>query len=200
MTPDEFRAILAQRSADAVVDDLILTDDPGPYLSRDALEFLIGKARSAFDIPNDHTVDAIVVGSAKLGFAMLEKPPKEGRPYKPAYRPYEPGASDIDVAVVSPVLYGKLWQELARFGANQIWFPWRTMLSGYMLHGWIRPDKFPPNPPQRCLDWKQVVNDASRSTHFRYKRLRCGIYQSKYFLKLYQMRGVRAAQAVEMSQ
>jgi len=162
--------------------------------------YLISRLRSAFDVADEQTLDAVVVGSAKLGFAVLEKQPKHGRPYKPAYRPYEPGASDIDIAVVSPVLYGKLWQELARFGAIQTWFPWETKLSSYMLHGWIRPDKFPPNPPQRCLDWKQIVNEVSISRHFRYKRLRCGLFQSRYFLKLYQMRGVRAAQAVEASQ
>jgi hypothetical protein len=197
MTPDEFRQLLIQNTADEIVEDIILADEPGPHTSREALDFLESKAKLAFGLNEDHALSATVVGSAKLGFAFLAKPGRGGVGYKPAYRAYEPGISDIDIAVVSPIMYGKIWQDLARFGANQQQFPWQTELAPYMLHGWIRPDKFPYGAPQRCNDWKNVVNEVGRSVHFRYKKLRCGIYQSRYFLKLYQQRGVLAAQQEE---
>lgn len=197
MTPEEFKNHLLNMQSEEIVEQFILTEDPGPHTSREALAALEARIRSSFDLMEDSKLSTIVVGSAKLGFAILDKPARDGQPYQPAYRAFRPGHSDIDVAVVSPVLYGKLWQDLALFGANQHSFPWRSDMAAYMLHGWIRPDKFPVAAPQKCIDWKELVNDISRSAHFRYKKLRCGIYHSKFFLKIYQQRGVMAAQRVE---
>lgn len=196
MTPDDFKKLLLDLPAAQIVDEYVLSDDPGPYTSKDALNVLRERARSVFGLTGQQPIDVIVVGSAKLGFSILEKRGRDG--YRPAYRSYEPGVSDIDVAVVSPALYGKLWVELARYGACQDHFPWRTAdLADYMLHGWIRPDKFPVNGPQRCKDWKDLVSEVGRSEHFRYKKLRCALYHSKAFLNHYQQRGVLEAQRAE---
>jgi hypothetical protein len=197
MTPDEFRERLLRQSSEDIVEEIILTDETGPYITREALKILEAKVRAVFGLSEENTLSTIVVGSAKLGFAMLDKRAMNGDGYKPAYRAYQPGRSDIDVAVVSQVLYGKMWQDLARFAANQNFFPWRSDLSAYMFHGWLRPDKFPVAAPQRCIDWKELINEVSRTEHFRYKKLRCGIYQSRYFLKIYQQRGVIRAQQAE---
>lgn len=197
MTPDEFREQLRKSPPENIVEQIILTDEPGPYTSHEALAELRMKIRAKFDLKEDQPLSTVVVGSAKLGFAILDKPGREGRPYKPAYRAYQPGQSDIDVAVISPPLYGKIWQALALYGTNQHIFPWRTDLSPYMLHGWIRPDKFPSSGPQRCTDWKDLICEVSRSPHFRYKKLRCGIFHSRYFLSIYQQRGVIAAKTAE---
>lgn len=198
MTAEDFKHLLATRTAEAIVDEHLLDGDPGPYLEVEALRYLEGRVRTTFGLSHEQPLSTFVVGSAKLGFAMLEKPPQNGSGYKPAYREYEAGISDIDVAVVSPVLYGRIWQDLARYGCNQTRFPWRPKdLGDYMLHGWIRPDKFPVAAPKRCNDWKDLFHEARRSKHFMYKNLRCGIYHSKYFLKIYQMRGVLAAQLAE---
>ncbi len=197
MTPDEFRQRLLHLPPDEIVDQFILSDDPGPFTSREALSNLEAQIRAKFGLLEEQKLSTIVVGSAKLGFAFLDKPARDGRPFKPAYRAYRPGVSDIDIAVVSPQLYGRLWQDLALFGANQHPFPWRLDLASYMLHGWIRPDKFPPTAPKKCIDWKELINEVSRTEHFRYKKLRCGIFHSLYFLKIYQQRGVIAAQQAE---
>ena len=149
MTPAEFRKLLLEQSADEIVENVLLTDDPGPYTSKEALGALETKAKAVFGLNSDQALSTIVVGSAKLGFAYLEKQARDGVGHKPAYRAYQPGSSDIDVAIVSPVLYGRIWQDLALFGTNQQFFPWKTDLAPYMLHGWIRPDKFPPAAPQR---------------------------------------------------
>lgn len=197
MNPEEFRKHLRQLPSEEIVDQIILSDDPGPYTSREALAEFQARVRAKFGLTEDQLLSTVVVGSAKLGFAILEKPARNGQPYQPAYRAFRPGQSDIDVAVVSPILYGKIWHDLARFGANQHAFPWRSDLSAYMLHGWLRPDKFPSAAPQKCLDWKEVMNEASRSVHFRYRKLSCGIFHSRYFLKIYQQRGVIVAQHAE---
>ncbi len=197
MTPEDFRIQLLRMPADEIVDQIILTTDPGPHTSREALSELETRIRAKFDLERTQELATLVVGSAKLGFAILDKPARKGRPSQPAYRSYKPGESDIDVAVVSAALYGTLWQELARFAANQSAFPYQGVLAAYMMNGWLRPDKFPFAAPQRCTDWKELMNDVSRSVHFRYKKLRCGIFHSTYFLRIYQQRGVRAAQQAE---
>lgn len=196
MTPGEFKSLLRTVSVQEIVQQHITTQDPGPHVSSEALRYFETCARTAFQLREDHSVSAIVVGSAKLGFAILDSSDQR-QGYRPAYRSYQPGVSDIDVALVSPQLYGKLWQDLALYAANQNNFPWRSDLGHYMLNGWIRPDKFPTNPPQRCSDWKALINQVSTSKHFRYKKLSCGIYYSKNFLDIYQQRGVLAAQTAE---
>jgi len=195
VTPDDFKKLLRDLSAAQIVEEHLLSDDPGAHTTREALNHLRERARMVFGISDQQQFDLIVVGSAKLGFAFLEKSGRDG--YRPAYRAYQPGVSDIDVAVVSPQLYGKLWIELARHGTNQNRFPWRSELADYMLHGWIRPDKFPVDGPQRCKDWKNLVSEVGRSDYFRYKKLRCAIYHSKAFLNYYQQRGVLDAQKAE---
>lgn len=200
MTPDDFRQLLRSKTAEEIVETHIISDDPGPFTTRNALGLLEAQARVMFRLQEDHSLSTIVVGSAKLGFAILEKQARSGVDRKPAYRHYTPGMSDIDVAVISPVLYTRIWQDLARFGAKQTLFPWRTDLASYMLNGWIRPDKFPANAPQRCIDWTTMVQRVSRMEPFKYTRLRCGLYHSRYFLQIYQQRGVLAAQRAEMNQ
>lgn len=197
MTPDDFRELLRSKTAEEIVESHIMTDEPGPFTTRDALGLLETQARATFRLQEDHVLSTIVVGSAKLGFAIVEKSARNGVERKPAYRVYTPGMSDIDVAVVSPILYTRIWQDLARVGARHASFPWRTDLAPYMLNGWIRPDKFPSDAPQRCRDWKNMVQRVGRMEPFKYKRLRCGLYHSRFFLQIYQQRGVLAAQRAE---
>ncbi len=199
MEPEHFKQLLLQKSVEDIVEECILTDDPGQFTTMAALEEFKETLRVAFQLSIDTRPRAIVVGSAKLGFSYLEKRARDGTSYKPAYRSYEPGESDIDIAVISPHIYGRIWQDLARLGSNQTKFPWKNDMSPYMFHGWIRPDKFPHPAPQLCVDWKKAIDDTSRNPHFRYKKLRCGLYQSRYFLKLYQSRGVRQARQIEES-
>jgi hypothetical protein len=197
MTPDEFKQILRERNADEIVVKHITSADPGPYVSADALAYVDAKARLMFQIKETELFKPIVVGSAKLGFSLVEKRGEDW--YKPRYRTYQPGVSDIDVAFVSAALFGKIWMDLALYGARQRSFPWRsTDLGVYMVHGWIRPDKFPTPHPQRCADLYALMRDLDTSKHFRFLKLRCAVYHSMYFLNLYQQRSVIDAQNAEM--
>jgi hypothetical protein len=40
MTPDDFKQLLRETTAEDIVERFILTDDVGPYTSRDALDVL----------------------------------------------------------------------------------------------------------------------------------------------------------------
>ncbi|WP_175916797.1 hypothetical protein [Burkholderia sp. BCC1638] len=197
MTPDEFKKILRERAACDIVPEYITSGDPGPVVTKEALEFVVEQTRIVFQIPSDASVKPIVVGSAKLGFSFTEKIKPE---YKPRYRAYQPGVSDIDLALVSPLLYVKVWKDIAVYGSNQTKFPWRSQdLGDYMLHGWLRPDKFPTPSPPGCANWFDLLSRLNRSDHFRHKRLRCGLYYSAHFLELYQQRGIIEAKNAELS-
>lgn len=199
VTTDQFKQLLRTKSAAEIVDEHLINSDPGPYISSEALNFLENQLRLVFQLKTEQQLATIVVGSAKIGFAYLEKPARNGGIYKPAYREYQAGVSDIDIAIVSPNLYWKIWSELARHGASQQRYPWRPPdLGDYMLHGWIRPDKFPKGAPMICNDFKNTIYAVGRNDYFKYKRLRCGLYCSRYFLRLYHQRGVRLAQEEEI--
>lgn len=83
--------------------------------------------------------DVYVVGSAKLGFSI-----KPGRRFG-----FFEDKSDIDVAVVSSNLYGKLWREARAFRASQE--PWGESKSSLFLSqhfsGRISPDNLPKASP-----------------------------------------------------
>lgn len=95
MNAAEFRKLLLEQPCDEIVDNFILTDDPGPYTTRQALTAIEDRAKAVFGLTAEQSVKAVVVGSAKLGFSFLEKPARNGNRYKPAYRTYQPGESDM---------------------------------------------------------------------------------------------------------
>ncbi|MFM0497268.1 hypothetical protein [Paraburkholderia caledonica] len=191
MTAEEFKELLLQKTVQEIVSDYITIDDPGPFVSQDAIDYVVQQARLRFQIGADQPITPIVVGSAKLGFSIVEKLKPD---YKPRYRLYREGVSDIDLALVSPSLYGKVWSDIALYGANRDRFPWRSGdLADYMLHGWIRPDKLPKPATSRCQDFFDLVTTLNGSTFFRFKKLRCALYHSRYFLNLYQQRSVNSA-------
>ncbi len=197
MTSEEFRKLLLDKSAADIVSDHITGPLPGPFVKQEALDFISNTARTMFQLDENAKFCPIVVGSAKLGFSIIEKR-GEGEVPKPRYRDYQPGRSDIDVAIVSSALFGKIWMGLALYGANRTPFPWRSEDLGiYMLHGWLRPDKFPVNGPQAVQDWDKFLQILNRSKHFQFLRLRCGLFHSQYFLDIYQQRGVADAQRAE---
>ncbi|MBO3464463.1 hypothetical protein [Aetokthonos hydrillicola] len=181
---------------DELVRTHIVTDDPGPNILAEALRYIENTIRAKFQLNEKQRVSAIVVGSAKLGFSFIEKR-KNGALLKPAYRSYTPGVSDVDIAIISPVVYGKIWSDLASIGARQVHFPSASKLGNYMYHGWLRPDLFPTPKPQRCADWTDAYRELQQHPSLRNKRLRLALYHSQHFLETYQQRGIRVAKDQE---
>lgn len=197
MIAEDFRRLLNEMNEAEIVRTHIVTEDPGPNVPAESLRHIEAILRARFQVPAEHRVSAIVVGSAKLGFSFIEKR-ERGVVVKPAYRSYQPGISDIDIAVVSPVVYGKIWNDLASIGAHARSFPVRSSLGDYMYHGWLRPDKFPDPKPQRCADWSTAYRDLQTYPALRNKRVRLALFQSQYFLETYQQRGIRFAREQEL--
>lgn len=196
MTPDNFRQLLLGMDEGEIVRTHIVTADPGPNIPAITLRHIENVIRAKFQLTADQRVSAIVVGSAKLGFSFIEKR-KNGVVVKPAYRRYQSGISDIDIAIISPSVYGKIWSDLASIGAHASTFPVQSKLSRYMYHGWLRPDQFPSPKPQRCTDWEDAHRDLQRYTPLRNKPVRLALYHSQHFLETYQQRGIRVAREQE---
>ena len=196
MNSDSFRQLLFAMDEGELVRTHIVTTDPGPNIAGTALRHIETVIRTKFQLTAEQRVSAIVVGSAKLGFSYIEKR-KEDVVIKPAYRSYRPGLSDIDIAIISPVVYGKIWSDLASIGAHAQIFPDKSMLGRYMYHGWLRPDKFPSPKPQRCTDWDDAYRELMQYAPLRNKRVRLALYHSQHFLETYQQRGIRAAREQE---
>lgn len=195
MTPDQFRQLLFALDESEIVRTHIVNSDSGPHITDATLRHIESVIRDKFLLTNEQRVSAIVVGSAKLGFSFLEKISKQGT--KPAYRSYEPGVSDVDIAIISPVVYGKIWSDLASIGARAAFFPDQSKLGRYMFHGWLRPDQFPSPKPQKCKDWDEVYKELQRFKPLMNKKLRLALYHSQHFLETYQQRGVRLAREQE---
>lgn len=196
MIPDNFRQLLFEMDEGELVRTHIVTADPGPNIPASALRHIETVIRTKFQLTADQRVSAIVVGSAKLGFSYIEKR-KNGVVVKPAYRSYQPGSSDIDIAIVSPVVYGKIWTDLASIGARAQTFPDKSKLGRYMYHGWLRPDQFPSPKPQRCADWEDAYRELMQYAPLRNKPVRLALYHSQHFLETYQQRGIRVAREQE---
>src|SRR6478672_4967349 len=105
----EFKDMLRTATADTITADVVLAEG-ALHVSGADLDFIRQQILDAFGLlPGD--VEVIVVGSAKLGFSLVEK----DRPvYKPRYRSFDV-ESDIDIAVISSKLYSTCWRELSNF-------------------------------------------------------------------------------------
>jgi hypothetical protein len=196
MDAGEFRDMLRTRSPEDIVNELIISSETGAYTNRKELDFIENSIRDKFKLKKDTNLKAVVVGSAKLGFAIHNKRLRDGT-VKSAFRSYVSGESDIDVAIVSPSLYMIIWNDLARHGSQQSNFPWITKLGNYMFHGWIRPDQFPNPGPASCSDWNNLFRELNREEPYQYKKFRYAIYASDMFLYLYHLRGIKSAKAAE---
>ena len=193
MNQEEFRRELIQKDPLEFVQTYITSDNPSPHIGSYELRVIEEYMRSKFVLREGESISAIVVGSAKLGFAFLEKHTKNGS-YKPAYRKYEPGESDIDVAIISPHIYEKIWRELARF---KKFYSDKNDLKNYMYRGWINPFKLPNPGPQICIDWRDVCRAFNKMPNFKHKKLRFALYHEKYFLDIYQQKGIETARNQE---
>ncbi len=194
MTPDDFKAILLAGDPEELVDSLILQGTP-PHFEPSKITAITQRLSHLFSIPVT-SIDVRVVGSAKLGFALMEKRLAD-HTVLPRLRPFSPN-SDIDLAVVSASLYEILWDEISTHAnASAVRMPWDSgKLGDYMVHGWIRPDHFPRGVRlRRCDDWRDVFRQFSADRQLGIRRISGGLYHSLQHLRRYQLRGLAACRS-----
>ena len=192
----DFKRALRESSAADVVSNIILAAG-AKHVTTEALQHAEAMLRSKFQIGEKHTLEIVVVGSAKLGFSIAEKT-VAGRNPLPRYREFDPYISDIDLAIVSQKLYFDIWRDLSTYSHNQSPFPWDSTLGKYALVGWLRPDHFPTlQRPLSCMKWWELFQNLSNSKQFSRRKVRGGLYFHRDFLHQYQQRAVVLAQKAE---
>lgn len=191
---EDFRVLCREASAEEIVDSVLLADDAA-HVSEANREHLRDSLSATFGVSSS-AVQLWIVGSAKLGFSLIEK--KQKGSVLPRYRPFGPD-SDIDTAVVSPQIFRILWDELSIFAHGNPWMPWDSGLLGdYMVYGWLRPDHFPRRRLRRCDDWWDRFRRFSADVRFGRRRVRGGLFHSLADLQRYQRRGVLECINVEL--
>lgn len=126
---------------------------------------------------NIHPNEVIVVGSAKLGFSIA--PTKRYRAFGEA--------SDIDVAIVSPQLFDRVWREV--FGFLDSASSWQTQreFSNYFVRSWVRPDKLPSATSFRFTDeWFAFFRHLSNTREYGDIKISGGLYRDWVFIEKYQ--------------
>lgn len=121
--------------------------------------------------------NVIIVGSCKLGFSI--KPSKRFIPFGEE--------SDIDVAIVSPVLFESVWKTAMEYKYSNADWPSKEKFFKYLSDGWIRPDKFPKGENFAfSTDWWEFFSELTNSRIYGDYKIAAGIYYNSFFLEKYQ--------------
>lgn len=154
--------------------------------------------------------DVIIVGSAKLGFSIKTK---QLIPFDSSYESTSNKRlrSDIDIAVVSRELFGKITKDVFSLSRrydphwiNEKWLlnqyyqdaeklrkPIFSSYCEYVSKGWIRPD-YLPLEYQKDAPWKKVIEEWREKLE--YRKISIGIYSEWFYLKNYQIKGLEVLQ------
>jgi hypothetical protein len=198
ISPDDFKALLKGGDLEQIADEVLLAGDVQNF-SQSQVDTVVTALATKFAIERE-AITIKIVGSGKLGFSLLEKRDRNTGDVLPQFRPFS-AVSDIDVAVVSPTLFGLIWDELSKHADLTARMPWNSgHLGDYMVHGWLRPDHFPKNVRlRRCDDWWDVFRTLSANRAFGFRKIRGALYHSQDQLRRYQIRGLRECQLQLMS-
>ena len=135
-----------------------------------------------------HPSNVFMVGSGKLGFSIA--PNKLYQKYDPVGRD-----SDIDIVVVSPVVFERYWRRLYSFNidlesrTDKEDEQFREFLE-YMLKGWIRPDKFPFDFEGR-EQWFDFFKKLKQSQRYsQHSSINCAVYKDLFFFENYHNRNI----------
>lgn len=185
---EEFRTRVRSNELTLLLDEVVLAEEavhvPVQSISK------IGSALGAkYAVPAEG-IYVRVVGSAKLGFSIVEKKTADGR-VLPRYRSFSAG-SDVDVVVVCPEIFDSVWNDLSSYAHRSPRLPWDSgRLGDYMVCGWLRPDHFPNDVRlRRCDDWWDVFRDLSADATFGRRKIRGGLFHSIEHARKYLMRAL----------
>jgi hypothetical protein len=124
-----------------------------------------------------HPSEVIVVGSGKLGFSIVNEK---------RYRHFGEG-SDLDVAIISPDLFEKIWQSVYDYRNEVGYWARENEFKNYLFRGWIRPDMLPPSSKfSLCKDWWDFFRSLAVQRKYGPYKIAAGLYRSWHFLENYQ--------------
>lgn len=189
MTLEDFKKDCNSLSPEIIVQKNLIEGDSYFFRNLDAhQEFLFKKELAeSLDV---HIRNIAVVGSGKLGFSI--KPDKDDNrfyEYKSFDYDFNLDAnmkkSDLDVAIVSELLFDKLLLELYRqsnsYTADHLNWGNRKSFAYYILKGWFRKDFMPLN-----FTISPGTDLVVKKYEMKYKReVNIGIYKSWYYFENY---------------
>lgn len=126
-----------------------------------------------------HPSEVLLVGSGMLGFSIV--PDKRYRAFC--------DESDLDIVILAPSLFDRMWSAVNSYRRQGGLWPkeYRDDFSKYLLRGWIRPDKFPPEASFPLKHkWFEFFAALSNSGVYGPYKIAAGIYRSWSFLEDYQ--------------
>jgi len=188
----DFRRRLREAGADTIVAELLLTGE-AKHVTNNEKAAMSNALLAAFSSQGAQ-INLHIVGSAKLGFSIVEKKKKNLK----RYRPFS-ATSDIDVAVVCPAIFKQVWSALSDFSHRAARWPWEAgRLGDYLVCGWIRPDHFPKKVRlRRCDDWWDCFRRISVEVFLGRREVRGGLYYSEEHLSRYLRRAVEECIRIE---
>lgn len=146
-----------------------------------------------FDI---HPSCVFMVGSGKLGFSLSEKKvfdkkTKELKETKPRFRCFS-DESDLDIAIVSPVLFNKYWRQVFKYSQQKPFWEKQNAFKKNMFEGWMRPDQLPPSSGKFKVqkEWFEYFSDLTASGKYGYYTIAAGLYNDWEFLENYQLKSI----------
>lgn len=185
MTQAEFISSVKTKTPEAFFNDHIMVEE-SKYIKSDQIEFIKNTIATRMSI-NTTDIKIIIAGSSKLEYSLYEK--RENGRVLPKYRPFSIFTSDIDVAVISTVLFEKCWDTLSNYACLQPTMPWDgDELSDYLLSGWIRPEKLPDLIFYRM--WWDCFGFLSRQPRLGKLKVRGCLYYKFDYFKNYQIRSI----------
>lgn len=136
---------------------------------------LKGEVAEHFKInPNE----VVLVGSAKLGFSIAPKK---------RYTPFNEDKSDLDIAIISPQLFDRIWFQVFRYWSDGNRWPEWDQFTSYLFRGWIRPDKLPPSRRFEIRDdWWGYFKSLSQQGKYGPYDMAAGLYKDWGFFEAYQ--------------
>ena len=200
MSIANFRAALRELTVDQLFDQYISVEECAAHLDFDQ-HALRDRIARRFNVSDEQVQ---IVGSAKLGFTLVDKYMDTDDP-RPAFSLFDDN-SDIDIAIVSDRLFDEIWKIVFemwhssgyQFSAN--FWPTARQFRNYHFRGWMRPDKLPYEAGVAYRrDWfrffERLVGERLAGDH----RINAGVFREPYFLKQYQTVGLERAKAKEIN-
>ena len=181
-----FRADLS-RPSEEIVQKHILTGVPAAISEDDYFELRDTVARHF----NIHPVEVVLVGSCRVGFTLTEKLKQK----RPRYSRVAPD-SDIDLAVVSPPLFARLWDGVFDYSRDDPQFirTHRGMtLRRTLFQGWVDLRGLPIGRRLGWVnDWVRFFDQMKSDRRFGSRKTSARVYLDWKRLAAYQQIAVDA--------
>lgn len=172
---ERFQLDLASEDNTTLVDRYYYSTT-GPILSNEQQASLRRRVSDQLEVS---IRDVILVGSAKLGFTLRNKP---SRPRLSHFG----DSSDIDVAIISGPLFIKYWEAaFAHWSDKGDWFK-ADKFRKYLFRGWLRPDMLPTEPEfTLSKEWFEFFRGLQATGEFGGYKIAAGIYLNERFWEEY---------------